>query len=315
MSYYRNAPPRIIWGDDYDRQLTIAYPLDSVISRGDVRDASETKTTTEGDEDAWLTGTDEVLEGDVRWIPQTGSVAPSATGYDDGWREFLRWSRRKNVIRFYPDGRNQLDSPAMNVDSDGDGVVDDWPASGIPVGVTCSFAFESGSQTIHVTTNTNTGSAFVNIGQNQMLIPGAVSMSLSADMKGDAVTNSAFGYTQMGWRKADGSALSYSTSEGIRDTSGSIVRLGISAAIPSGAISVSIFNSVSIGAGGTGQWWWSNVLLEYTPVTSSGFIDNPGYTECYLEDPMVGTPAIEPDGTRKMHMVLRSKDDSAFTGY
>jgi hypothetical protein len=59
-----------------------------------------------GVEDAWVVGTDQLLEGDIRWVPTTDITDPLlATGWDGatGVRAFLEWAREKNIFRWLPD--------------------------------------------------------------------------------------------------------------------------------------------------------------------------------------------------------------------
>jgi hypothetical protein len=96
--------PKIEWGAGYSQSLAIGYPLDDYASYSTYREGSEFAQTFAGVEDAWITGTDYVLEGTIRWIPTTLTLNPSASGWDgaSGVRAFLEWARQKNQIRFYP---------------------------------------------------------------------------------------------------------------------------------------------------------------------------------------------------------------------
>jgi hypothetical protein len=105
MPNFRLTTPKILWGAALANTLRLGYPLDNVTSGDTPRDGSSWAQTPSGVEDAWIVGTDYVLSGDVRWIPQTDTSSPLATGWDGatGFRAFLAWARAKNVIRFYPD--------------------------------------------------------------------------------------------------------------------------------------------------------------------------------------------------------------------
>lgn len=105
---YRGKAFKIVWGDTYANTLQAGYALDTAKSYSESRTGSETIQYVSGVEDAWVTGDDQVLEGMVRWIPRLATTTPegvNATGWEGatGWRAFLEWARRKNVLRFYPD--------------------------------------------------------------------------------------------------------------------------------------------------------------------------------------------------------------------
>jgi hypothetical protein len=96
---------KILWGTAFANTLTVGYLLDNDTSGSEPREGSAWTQAPSGTEDAWITGTDYVLVGEFRWIPQTDTATPAATGWDGGgkFREFLEWARAKNLIRFYPD--------------------------------------------------------------------------------------------------------------------------------------------------------------------------------------------------------------------
>jgi hypothetical protein len=102
---FRLSLPKILWGAAFANTLNIGYPLDNVRAGSTPRDGSEFDQAVSGVEDAWIVGTDYVLMGDVRWIPQSNVASPLATGWDGatGFRAFLEFARQKNLIRFYPD--------------------------------------------------------------------------------------------------------------------------------------------------------------------------------------------------------------------
>lgn len=97
MPDYRLKVPKILWGAALANTLTLPYPLDNVIAGPEPRAGSESDQAPSGVEDAWTVGTDYILEGDARWIPQ--ATWDGATGF----AAFLTWARDKKVIRFYPD--------------------------------------------------------------------------------------------------------------------------------------------------------------------------------------------------------------------
>lgn len=98
--------PKISWNSN---TLYCSLPLDQATSYSKKRDGYETIQVTSGEESAWDTGTDYMLEGDIRRIPPSGLVTDVnghlSTGWDGsgGWRAFLEWAALKNTFQFYPD--------------------------------------------------------------------------------------------------------------------------------------------------------------------------------------------------------------------
>lgn len=108
MPNYRKARPAILWGDAFANTLLFGYPLDEAMTYALPREGSEEVQGSSGIEDSWDEGTDHYIEGRARWIPRETGNTPegvSATGWEGatGWREFLIWAWRKNVLRFVPD--------------------------------------------------------------------------------------------------------------------------------------------------------------------------------------------------------------------
>lgn len=104
----RYLTPKIVWGAGYASTLSLGTALDGAKAYSKPREGSETAQTVSGVEDAWVTGYDQYLEGDVRWIPITAGVTAQGTsmsGWDGtaGFRAFLEWAWAKNKARFYPD--------------------------------------------------------------------------------------------------------------------------------------------------------------------------------------------------------------------
>lgn len=98
--------PAIIWGSGFVNTIDIGQPLDNAVTYSEPRENSEFTKTPSGVEDSWVTGDDEFLAGDIRYIPTADATSPNAaSGWDaaDGWHAFLKWARKKNVFRFVPD--------------------------------------------------------------------------------------------------------------------------------------------------------------------------------------------------------------------
>jgi len=96
--------PAFTWGAAFANTLNIGYPLDNPLAYDKPRDGSEQRRAG-ATVDAWITGTDEILEGDIRYIPGSNTTNPTATGYDGatGFKAFLEWMRDGNAGRFIPD--------------------------------------------------------------------------------------------------------------------------------------------------------------------------------------------------------------------
>lgn len=105
MPLYRFKRPKILWGAGFANTLSLGYPLDNISAGDEPRAGSSVDQAPSGVEDAWTVGTDYVLGADVRYIPQADTAVPVATGWDGatGFREFLKYARDKNLVRFYPD--------------------------------------------------------------------------------------------------------------------------------------------------------------------------------------------------------------------
>jgi hypothetical protein len=114
MPTYRLALAKILWGAGFANTLSVGYRLDNATSGSEPRAGSVFVQSPSGIEDSWIVGTDYVLQCEARWIPQTDTASPLATGWDgaSGGRAFLEWARAKNIIRFYPDatGATSIDS-------------------------------------------------------------------------------------------------------------------------------------------------------------------------------------------------------------
>lgn len=94
--------PKIVWSGSVNT-INIAYPLDEWRSYSEPRAGSVFTQVESGEEDAWVIGTDYILEGVIRWIPNTSTVSGSGWDGSTGWRAFLENARQKYTFRFYPD--------------------------------------------------------------------------------------------------------------------------------------------------------------------------------------------------------------------
>jgi hypothetical protein len=93
--------------------LIVGEPLDVAIAYSTPREGSEVVQVASGVEDAWTTGHDQLLEGDVRWIPQEAVATPRCScgwdgegdiaGIDCAWHPFLEFARDKRTVLWVPD--------------------------------------------------------------------------------------------------------------------------------------------------------------------------------------------------------------------
>ncbi len=101
--------PAILWGGSFANTVSIAHPLDSPNAGSTQRSGTETATAPSGTRDAWVVGTDDILEGEIRHIP-IADLSPddngeNATGWDGatGVKAALEWLLDGNVGRWVPD--------------------------------------------------------------------------------------------------------------------------------------------------------------------------------------------------------------------
>ncbi len=99
--------PAIKWGSGFANTWDIAYPLDFANHGSEPRKGSERAVSPSGVEDAWIVGTEEVLEGEIRAIPVanvTETNGNAATGWDGatGVKAALEWLLDGNIGRFIP---------------------------------------------------------------------------------------------------------------------------------------------------------------------------------------------------------------------
>lgn len=125
--------------------LTAGFPLDNPATYGEPREGSEVGQSTGGAEDAWIVGTDEYLEGDLRWIPGTTGTA---TGWDGaaGVNAALAWCRGKNLARWVPDATTPTTYLSVYLVE---------PAKGTP-----TIEAADGTRRIHLKLRSSDGSAF-----------------------------------------------------------------------------------------------------------------------------------------------------------
>lgn len=317
MPNFKGLQTRIIWGDTLQYALDIAYPLDSAVSGDDMRAGSEVVQGASGVEDSWITGWDAHLEGVVRWIPRDATLTPRGAGWDsvEGWRLFLRWARAKNTLWFFPDGRNLIVSPKMNVDTNTDGTVDDFVnlAAGGEVGA--SRALDGTELAQRFILPTGNAGKFYGVSQNILnIMPGEV-LSYSVDVKCASITANGVAKMYMEFRDSVG-ALIAGTNVSTTTASTTYTRLTIAnrlAPALTASAHLQMYSSTP-GAGDAVTSFWKNAQFERAAAYSGSFIDNPKYPS-YLVEPAVGYGDLEDDFTRKLNLKLRTADGQAWSGY
>ena len=101
----RTTQPSILWGTSFANTLTLSL-FDNAVCYPMPGEGSEWVDLPGSSHDSWITGTDQILEGDARYIPTTNETSPfTATGWDGstGWREFLEWAWAGNAFRWVYD--------------------------------------------------------------------------------------------------------------------------------------------------------------------------------------------------------------------
>lgn len=109
--------PAITWGAAFGNTWSIAYPIDFANTGSEPRKGSERSTSPSGVEDAWIVGTEEILQGQIIAIP-IANLTPdnngnNATGWDGatGVKAALEYFLDAGIGRFIPD----KDTPATFV--------------------------------------------------------------------------------------------------------------------------------------------------------------------------------------------------------
>lgn len=322
MADYHLALPRINWGDTLQCWLNVAHPLEAPTSGSEPRDGFETIRLPSGTEDVWNMPDDYFLRGRVRSIPITDDAYLAATGWDGatGWRAFLEWARRKKSCQFYPDVRNLLVSGALATDSNADGIANDFTIAN-SAGVTATFGVDSVTELAqHVTLTGGAPAAGYVAGVSQTIngvIPGET-VTASVECKPGTFINASprlYIYAQSG---VNGGGSTITANSGIMNTTpGQYARGSVSLTLPAGCQSIFVRCFVyTTAAGGTGDAWFRNVMLERSARMSGLYLDQPAPIECMLVDPMKGQGDVDPDNPyfRSVDLVLRTTG-AAFSGY
>lgn len=98
--------PKITWpSPGFANELKWGYRGDNPLAYPKPLAGSEKVQYISGEQDAWTTGTQNILEIDLRWIPTDATINPPQTGFEDanGVKDFLASARDGNQFRFFPD--------------------------------------------------------------------------------------------------------------------------------------------------------------------------------------------------------------------
>jgi hypothetical protein len=322
---YRSIRPRIMWGPTFQKEVVFGYPLDSAVAYREPRAGSEWVQGASGVEDAWVLGPDELLEGDVRWLPISRTASPLVTGWHGGpggdgdgkgIKDWLSDARKKNVFRWHPDGRNLLLQPALVADADVNGIADSWTFNKA-AGVTGAGTIDVGTSSQKITVTANTGAnGFAEVYQELFgdFAPGD-QITIAVEYQTAALVATANARVYVQTMDAANTVLgAASILSGL--TAGGFTRVMITHTVQAGAVDhIRVRLRMFLNAiGDTGIAYFRNAVCVRGAVDPGVFIDNV-YFPMYLVDPMNGPPELENDLTRKLHLKMRTSDASAIVGY
>lgn len=311
---YRTVAPFIRWGANHQNAAYFGFPLDNVTTWSEPRQGSEFVQLPSALETAWLLGYDQILEGDLRWLPPTDTLFyPRATGWNfnantPGLRQFLEWARQKQLFTFIPDGRNLLLYPTLTsatVDySPGTSGSAGWTTgqNGTPSGVTNAF---NGGEPAWQTTGTGVGAGCsVYLHQLVPCIAGETFL-FSCDYKASGLTGGANGFIQIDMYTA---ALSYISTICLTTglTATSYTRAASAAGVtPANSCFANCLIGITVPNATAGTIFFRNAMVRRDS-SDPTFIDTSYVFEPYWVDPQV-VPTPEPDGSRKLHIKLRQQ--------
>lgn len=313
----RLLAPYIRWGTNYQSAFYLGFPLDNVIAYSAESVGSLFKQYPGGDEDSWIPAFDQVLEGDIRYIPGSDTLFyPRCTGWDfngantPGVRQFSEWAKAKKQFDWHSDGRNLLCFPTLTSST-----IDRTPstsayagwtsaATGSTSGVTVSFDGVAGAWKV-IGTSTGT-TQYVNFLQRFPVIPGET-LYFSADYQTSGLVSGAAGALYL--NALDGSLSYINTPVGLQGlTAGSFTRAitALSSAFPSNSAYCEAHLRLELpNNGSSGTIWWRNAMVRRDS-SSSTFIDNSYVQTAYLADPY-NVPTFENDGQRRWHVKMRQR--------
>lgn len=307
---YRTVTPYIRWGTNYANAAYFGFPADNVTSWSEPRERSEFIQGPDGGEDSWIVGFDQVLEGDLRWIPGSDTLFyPRCTGWDfnaatPGVRQMLENVKAKNLFAWHPDGRNLLRLPKL--DSAGAIALSGfggWLLS-TDAGLTVvTNAFDAVEVAWKLSATNGTGSTkSMYIAQRIPSIPGE-QLVMWVDYKTSGLAGGANGFIQIDAQ--DVGALTISTINlltGLTATSYTRPGTGFGSAAPANTVYAAAYCGLTLPAGSSGTIWFRNAMVRRDSLVST-FIDNPSIDCCWVDPAVV--PSWEADGQRKLHFKIR----------
>jgi hypothetical protein len=322
MASYRLLAPYIRWGSTLQNAWYLPFPLDNVSSGSEPRQGSEFVQAPSGVEDAWLVGTDYLLQADARWLPQADVVGPyaRATGWDGtlGIRAFLEsWAQAKQQFELTSDGRNLLKKPGLDFAAYLDNAK--YWNSAVDAGITGgSVTFDAGESAYKLVGTNPTGGA-LNVYMYQYIpsLPGE-QLSASVSYKAGVLAGGAKGQAKLeDWT----SAPAFIDTPAIVDN---LTTTGVYTRVSSGFGTPAVTNTafqrfvltLFLPAGASGTIWFKSAMVRRDS-TDSTFVDNYGIPS-YWVDPMNGVPAVENEGLRRLTFKIRSNSAisaHAYDGY
>lgn len=318
----RGKPVRIRWGDTYEKALQIGYPLDEAKAYSKPRAGSEFVQSPSGVEDAWIVGYDQFLAGVARWLPAADRGGPPAqTGWDGtrGFGAFLEWAWKKNVLKVHPDGRNLLLTPTLRVDTDANGVPNDWERV-IEEGLEAATGGVHSTDGTWVNINGNTagGTRFAFFRQNIRGVIGGGQYCASVVLETGGLANGIMARIAIsGSNEAGTPGLGHAETANVIANQGP-TRISVAFNPPVGVIAAQFAMLIEVPAGGAsdGTFHFKDAMLEVDRSTASSTLIESPSMDCYLVSPGLDEePDQENDFLRRVPLLLRSTDGSVFTGY
>lgn len=319
MGIYSLRAPYIRWGANLANAWYFGAPLDNVAAYSDPREGSSWVQGASGAEDAWIVGTDYVLEGDARWIPGVDALVGTngrSTGWDSGTtpgvREALEWLREKNSLSFHNDGRNLLRLTGLDAASveglNGDG---GWQQNNDAGLTAITSAYDAGENAWKITATNPTGGVLRARLHQYFPAIAAEQFAGSIDYKISGANVEA----QIGAITTDASKVQLNTPFDVGGgTSTSWTRLAspLGTAAASDTALVRFAMRLQLAAGATGTAWFKNAMVRRGTADSTYVASN--WLLMTLVEPMRGAPSLESNGDRRLRIVLR-ENYSRIAGY
>ena len=316
MASYQGYVPRIRWGTSFAQELVFGLPLENALAFPRPAEGSAWAISDAGVEDAWITGTDYFLRGVIRRIPRDRQLNPApATGWNEsnGVEAWLTWMRGKNIGRYYPDGRNLIDSPKMDTDVDSNGVVNDFThvTSG---SITATPSLDGAQAAQKVICSAAAAAAYSQVAAGAVYgVRSGDAIAASVEYKTSGLANME---AQLHLAFYDASSVFISAVAATGLVSGTFVRASIAGTAPANTASATIaLRALALAGAGAGSFWYRNLMVERKAAASATFIDNPGYQPFYLTEPMTEDPGQESNLVRNLPVLFRNANRVPFDGY